>query len=428
MAKPKVRTIGSSEGETINLIETDKFTFAYEKVPGFQSVSVGVWFPVGSRYEPEKIRGISHFIEHLIFKGTRKYNAQKISEIFDSLGAKVNAFTGKEMTCYYLHLLASNADKALSLLAEMLKEPAFRKKDVESERNVILQEIAMYEDSPDEQVHDYFSEVVFHGSSLGKPIIGSRETVSRISRDNIVDFYKKYYRDNRFYITAAGSVEADLILEKLSVLDGSRKEVTKIRKQIFKDEKNHYLVEKDTAQTHICIGFRIFGAKSEDRFTMSVLDSILGGMMSSRLFKEIREKRGLSYSTYSYATYYRDTGYICAYSGTSHKKVYDVAKITLEEFRKLVDEKVSEEELKKAKEHAKSSMVLASESMRARMTLLGKLLLSKEEVLTISEMIKRIDAVTADDLQRLASKYFTSTPKVAAIGKFDSEKLIKVIG
>lgn len=427
MDKPEVRKIGSDDGEIINLMETDKFTFAYEKVPGFQSVSIGIWFPVGSRYEPEKIRGISHFIEHLIFKGTRKYNAQRISEIFDSLGAKVNAFTGKEMTCYYLHLLASNASKALSLLSEMLKEPAFRKKDVESERKVILQEIAMYEDSPDEQVHDYFSEVVFDGSPLGKPIIGSRETVLKITRENIFEFYENFYRRNRFYITAAGSVEPELILEKLSELDGSKKEVTKIRKQNFKDEKNHYLVEKDTAQTHICIGFRIFGAKSEDRFAMSVLDSILGGMMSSRLFKEIREKRGLSYSTYSYATYYKDAGYICAYSGTSHKKVYDVARITLEEFRKLVNKKVPEEELKKAKEHAKSSMVLASESMRARMTLLGKFLLSKEEILTISEIIKRIDAVTADDLQRLAAKYFTSNPKVAAIGKFDSQKLIKVI-
>lgn len=426
MARLNKTIIGGNTEEQITLIETERFSLAFQQVPGFKSVSLGFWFPVGSRYEKEPIMGISHFIEHLIFKGTRKYKSEEISEIFDSLGAKVNAFTGKEMTCYYVHLLSDNLPRAVDLLVHMLKEPAFRKKDIESERKVILQEIAMYEDSPDEQVHDYFAEAAFKGTSLGHPIIGNRETVSAIKKEEIKDFYREHYLNNRLYITAAGSFSEDYIIETALSFDGSATEKNRAP-ELPADRKNYRLEIRDTAQTHICLGFRIFGAGHKDRFAMAVLDSLLGGMMSSRLFREIREKRGLSYSTFTYSTYYREAGYICAYSGTSHNKLYEVAKITLDEFRRLAEEEPSLDELNKAKENVKSSIVLSSENMRARMTLLGKSLLSKEELLTLSETIKRIDEVEPEDITRIAREYFLKQPILAAIGKFDRDRLLKAV-
>lgn len=426
MARLNHRVISSKKGEVIHLIETEKFTFAFEPVPGFRSLAIGFWFPIGSRYEPESNRGISHFIEHLIFKGTQKYDAHKISEIFDSLGAKVNAFTGKEMTCYHIHLLSDNAKKAISLLVEMLKEPAFREKDIESERQVILQEIAMYEDSPDEQVHDFFAEAVFKGTNLGKPIIGSNETVSSIKKQDILNFYRNYYQKNRFYITAAGDVNPEIILTMAENLNGNKEDRVHLQDESFEENQNHKLVKKETSQTHICIGYRIFGAGNPDRFAMAVLDSILGGMMSSRLFREIREKRGLSYSTFSYSTYYRDAGYICAYSGVAHENIYKVARLTLREFQKLTEKKVSKKELEKAKENVKSSLVLAGESMKARMNFLGKSLLSKEEILPFSEIIERVNQVDSEDILRLAQTYFSRRPAISVIGKFDEEKLLKI--
>lgn len=426
MVKLNRSIIGGNTDEQITVIETEKFSLAFQQVPGFKSVSLGFWFPVGSRYEMEPLMGISHFIEHLIFKGTRKYKSEQISEIFDSLGAKVNAFTGKEMTCYYVHLLSNNLPKAAGLLAHMLKEPAFRKKDIESERKVILQEIAMYEDSPDEQVHDYFAEAAFKGTSLGHPIIGNRKTVSEIKKEEIKDYYEEYYLKNRLYISAAGSLSEDYITEIALSFDGSAEGKTRTL-ELPADGENYKLEIRDTAQTHVCLGFRIFGAGHKDRFAMAVLDSLLGGMMSSRLFKEIREKRGLTYSTFTYSTYYREAGYICAYSGTSHSKLYEVVKITLDEFHRLTEEEPSLEELNKAKENVKSSIVLSSENMRARMTLLGKSLLSGEELLTLSETIKRIDEVKPQDIKRIAREYFLKQPIVAAIGKFDSDRLLKAV-
>lgn len=428
MAEAKSKTTAGCSQETIVRLDTEKFTFAYDSVPGFKSVALGIWFPVGSRYEPERLRGISHFIEHLIFKGTKKYNAQKVSEIFDSLGARVNAFTGKEMTCYYIHLLSDNLPQALNLLVHILKEPAFRKKDIESERKVIIQEIAMYEDSPDELIHDYFAEAAFKGSSLGSSIIGTKETISSIEKEDLAGFYDSFYRSNRFYVTAAGNVDPETVLSAVESIDGSVKELAVPEKQLFEKDGNHKLVTKDTAQTHICVGFRTFGAGSPDRFALAVLDSLFGGMMSSRLFKEIREKRGLAYSTYSYSTYFKDAGYICAYAGTSHEKVYDVLKIILDEYRKLFEEEVPEEELSKARENVKSSLVLASESMKARMSYLGKSLISKEKIITIQETIDRVSAVTSKDIRRLAEKYFKEKPVIAAIGKFEKEKILSISG
>jgi predicted Zn-dependent peptidase len=426
-SKRKVYKKAGTDTEPIHIIENERFVFAYEPVESLKSVSFGIWFPMGSRFENENNSGISHFIEHMIFKGTRKYRSEQISEIFDELGARVNAFTGREMTCFYAHLLSEHLEDAVSLLFHMLKEPAFRKKDIESERSVILQEISMYEDSPDDQIHDYFAMAAFNRSQLGKPIIGTRETVSSMEKEELVSFYRSNYLNNRFVIAAAGNLNPEIFLKLAETLDGNSRDIEPAA-AVIQEEPGFYVEKKDTAQTHLCFGFRIFGSGHPDRFSMAVLDNLLGGMMSSRLFKEIRERRGLAYSTYSYHTYFKEAGFICAYAGTAHEKAEETLRIIREEFRKLVEEPVSDDELRKAKENAKSALVLSQESMRARMMSLGKSLLSKEEVLSISEIVERIDEVTGEDIQRLAETYFTKPPVLAAISSVSEEILLRAAG
>lgn len=426
-SKKSVFKKAGTETEPIYILENKKFVFAYEPVESLKSVSFGIWFPMGSRFENENNSGISHFIEHMIFKGTKKYRSEQISEIFDELGARVNAFTGREMTCFYAHLLSEHLEEAVTLMFHMLKEPAFRKKDIESERSVILQEISMYEDSPDDQVHDYFAMAAFNKSQLGKPIIGTRETVNSIGKEDLLSFYRSNYLNNRFVITASGNLDPEIFLKFAETLNGNSSNIEPETANI-EDDPGFYVEKKDTAQTHLCFGFRIFGSGHPDRFAMAVLDNLLGGMMSSRLFKEVRERRGLAYSIYSYHTYFKEAGFICAYAGTAHEKAEETLSIIREEFRKLVEEPVNNDELRKAKENVKSALVLSQESMRARMMALGKSLLSNEDVLSISEMLERIDMITKEDIQRLAEIYFTKPPVIAAISSISEEKLLKAAG
>lgn len=429
MSRGKIREIKhfGTEEDRISIIEKGNFTFAYQLVPSFRSVSVGIWFPVGSRHEPEGIDGISHLIEHLIFKGTKRYRAEKISDIFDSLGARVNAFTGKETTCYYAHMVSDNLDKTLKLLNHILKEPAFRDSDISSEKNVVFQEIAMYEDSPDEMVHDYFASALFKGSSLGKPVIGTRETVAVITRSDLIDYYERFYPENHFYVTAAGNLD-EMLIERIIDLAGSPEEKHARENNRAENSEGYFFEVKETAQSHICFGYKLFGAGNPDEYAVAVLDAILGGMMSSRLFREIREKRGQAYSVFSYHTFYRDTGYITSYAGTSHEKAASTLRLMKREFEKLIEKPVSERELKKAIENVKSNLVLSSESMRARMMWIGRNLLSKSDIVSMSEAVERIESVTAEDIQRIARTYFTQKPVVAAIGNFKEENLLKASG
>lgn len=417
--------------EKIRLYHGRGYSFIYETFPAFRSVATGIWFPIGSTSEDDSIAGISHFIEHLIFKGTRRLHAREVSEKFDELGANVNAFTSREHTCYYVHLVSDNHHKAFELLNHILKQPAFRKKDIESERKVILQEIAMYEDSPDEQVHDLFASIVFGNSNLGRPIIGTVESVSSITRDMIVDYYEKHYLNRPFVVSAAGRVDEEMMIDVLEKGLASRNSGVKEDRysisQGSRPEKHVLIRNKDTAQAHFCVGFPVFGIGHPDRFALAVLNSILGGMMSSRLFVEIREKRGLAYSVFAYHSLYRGRGYTTVYAGTDPEKAPMALKLILTEFERLITEKVPEKELSKAKESAKSRLVLTNESMNARMLWLGKIMVDGDELFTIEELIDRIESVTADDIQRVAAEHFSFTPYLAAIGRVNESKLSKMI-
>lgn len=409
----------------------DDIHLGLENIDTFRSVAVGIWFPVGAASENENHLGISHFIEHLIFKGTRKYTSTRISEIFDTLGARTNAFTGKEYTCFYTHLISDYVERAFSLLSHLLTKPAFRKKDIKSEKNVVLQEIAMYEDSPHEQIHDYFARTIFNNSNLGNVILGSRESVSSLEKNDLKNFHFENYYLNKMVVTAAGNINKDFLTEMVS--NNFKDKRYRLQKDIdyqtnTSDLDNRvFLHKKETSQAHLCIGFPIFGTGHPDRFKMAILDTILGGMMSSRLFKELREKRGLAYSIYSYHSYYRKTGYIASYIGTDPSKASDSLKLILEEFKKLCEVRVSEEELNKAKQHAKGRLALATESMQARMMRLGKQLLANEELLTIEQVMKKLSQVTSRDIQEVANKYLLGKPFLAAIAPLSEDKLINII-
>lgn len=418
--------------EKIRIIEGNGYNLIYETFPEFRSIASGIWFPIGSVNEDDASAGISHFIEHLIFKGTRRYRAREVSERFDSLGANVNAFTSKEHTCYYVHLVSDNHRPAFELLNHILSQPAFRKKDIESERKVILQEIAMYEDSPDEQVHDLFASVVFGNSHLGRPIIGTAESVSSITRDMLIDYYEKYYLGRPFVVSAAGRVDEQQILDVIDQGLAARKTKpagSPARPAVHQGQPGRHLLlkAKDTAQAHLCVGFPVFGIGHPDRFALAVLNSIFGGMMSSRLFVEVREKRGLAYSVYAYHSLYHQRGYSAVYAGTDPEKAAQTLKIILSEFERLVNETVSGKELSKAKENTKARLVLTNESMNARMLWLGKIMTDGDDLLTIEEIIERIEGVTADDVRRVAADYFATRPYVAAIGSLNEAKLSKII-
>lgn len=400
-----------------------------ERMPSVRSVAFGFWFETGSACESIRLSGISHFIEHLIFKGTRKIKAKEISERFDALGAELNAFTGKEYTCYYSRLISDNLVEGFRLLSHMLNEPAFRKRDINSERKVVLEEIAMYEDSPDDQIHDIFTSTIFSGNTLGNVVLGNSKTINAITKEAIHSYYDRYYHSDNLLVAAAGNVDHIEILELahkyLKKPTKSSKSAPSHRKKIERQKLR--IVRKDTQQAHFCIGFPIFGSGHPDRFAMAVLDDILGGSMSSRLFTEIREKRGLAYSVFSYHTCFRNRGYIAAYIGTNPTRATDAACLALDEFRKIADSDIPEEEIKKSKEHLKGHLALSSENTNARMMRLGRTILGKEEILTIDEIISKIDEITSEDIKRLASTYFLIEPTLTVIGPVSEKAFLQKV-
>jgi len=398
-----------------------------------RSVAFGLWFRVGAVCEDERIYGISHFIEHLIFKGTRRLKANEIAERFDSLGAEVNAFTGKEYTCYHARLISDHVAEGFSLFSDMVQAPAFRKKDIDSERKVILEEIAMYEDSPDEQIHDIFVRTLYAGGSLSNIILGNAETIRAVGRDAIAAYHGQHYTLPNLVVTASGRIAHEQLVSLVERSFSSRAErKTESRLDVASREKppaaepRVEIIRKDTQQAHICLGFPVFGAGHPDRFALGVLDTILGGSMSSRLFIEVREKRGLAYSVYSYHSYFSRSGYIASYAGTSPNRAADVISLMVEQFKRLAEERVSDRELAKAREHLKGHLALSNENTSSRMMRLGRSILSGEEVLTIDEAIERIDAVTADDIQRVARTYFAGKPTISIIGSVSDRVLGKL--
>jgi predicted Zn-dependent peptidase len=384
-----------------------------EAVSSVRSVALGLWVRTGSRDETPTQAGVSHFLEHLLFKGTKRYSAIEIAEIFDGLGASVNAATGKESTNLHARFLDTHTEEAFDLLAEMLLGPTYP--EIDSEREVVLEEIAMYEDEPQDKVHDVLDEAVFGGHPLGRRVLGEAEVISSIPIPDIDAYHRARYTGANIVVAAAGNLDHDRIVEltrkhveapagaDVAGLEAPRVDGAQIGFQ-----------QKDTEQFHIAFGAPGIDRSDERRYALSILDAVFGGSTSSRLFREVREKRGLAYAVGSYTQQYVDSGLIGLYVGTRADNVQEACEIIGRELASIHTDGITDDELARAKENVKGRMVLSSESTAARMGRIGKAVLFDTPLLTLDELLERVDAVTQDDVAELARELYSPTALSAA--------------
>jgi predicted Zn-dependent peptidase len=376
-----------------------------ERLTSVRSVALGFWIGAGSRDEPEAKAGVSHFIEHLLFKGTRSYGAREIAEIFDEMGGELNAATSREHTVVYARVPDRHLEKALDVMADMVLAPAFA--DLDSEREVVLEEIAMVEDTPQDLVHDLLSEAVFDDHPLGRPVIGRADVISSISRRAIGAYHKNAYVSGNVVLAAAGNLDHDRLLGLLEHAARHRVEPpaarVRVRTPLVKEPPPSVRFQrKDTEQYHVCIGAPGISRSDRRRFAASLLDAILGGSASSRLFQEIREKRGLAYAVYSFGSQYTDTGLAGLYIGTREENLAKCLEIAAEQIAEVAAGKLHNRELERAKENLKGRISLSMEATSNRMTRLGKTLITDTELLSLDRIIAEIDAVEPTALAELA--------------------------
>lgn len=379
-----------------------------EKIPYLRSVSIGIWVGTGSRNESQSNNGISHFIEHMLFKGTDNKSAREIADSIDSIGGQLNAFTGKECTCYYTKTLDSHADIALDVLSDMFFNSRFEEKDIEVEKKVILEEIGMYEDSPEELVHDILSETVWEDNSLGLPILGTRETLLNINKDKIKAYINERYLPQNTVIAVAGNFEEDRIIDvikkKFGGWNASGKDSKTIEDAKFK--VNSKIKVKDTEQIHICMGFEGVAHGSDELYPLLAVNNVLGGGMSSRMFQKIREEKGLVYSIYSYPSSYKNAGLFTIYAGMNAEHLEKVVELIIKEIKILLKEGLSKDELEKSKEQLKGSYILGLESTSSRMNSMGKSEVLMDRIYTPDEILKKIDAVNQESVERVIKQIF----------------------
>ncbi len=394
-----------------------------ERVDSVRSVSLGFWIGAGARDEPDAKAGVSHFIEHLLFKGTRSYEAQQIAEIFDEMGGELNAATSREHTVVYARVPDRHLEDALDVMADMVFSPAFT--DIDSEREVVLEEIAMVEDAPQDLVHDLLSEAVFSGHALGRPVIGRAEVISSISRRSIAAYHRRAYVAGNVVLAAAGHLDHEQVLGLLGRAARERAEPparqTRVRSPLVREPPPGLrFQQKDTEQFHVCIGAPGIARSDRRRFAASLLDAILGGSASSRLFQEIREKRGMAYTVYSFGSQYTDSGLIGIYVGTREENLVSCLEIVAEEIADIAAGNLRERELERAKENLKGRIALSMESTSNRMSRLGRSLITDTELLSLDRVIAEIDAVEPSALAELAGVLLEpSRLSAAGIGPSD---------
>ncbi len=379
-----------------------------EPMEHVHSVSVGIWLRSGSRREPAELNGISHFIEHMVFKGTKHRTAEEIARQVDSIGGNMDAFTSKEMVCFNTRVLDEHLAKAFDILAGLVLEPKFAVDDIVREQSVVLEEIRMTQDNPEDLVHELFTQNFWHPHALGRPILGTPETVSAFTRDTLQTWFQQSYAPNRLVITAAGHLAhaelVDLVSSRFSKLprieDGFTDPTPVPSPHITLRSKS------ELEQVHVCLGVPALPLTDRRRFIVSVMNNILGGGMSSRLFQNIRERQGLAYSIFSDLNPYRDVGALSVYAGTSLDTVAKVVQSVLGELRKMRDEPIEAEELRRAKDHLKGATLLALEGSGARMSSLARYHMYFDRHFTPQELIAMLEAVTAEEVQQIAQELF----------------------
>ncbi len=375
-----------------------------EAMPSVRSVSLGFWIGTGSRYEDDRQAGLSHLLEHLLFKGSEKYGSLEIDQIFDGMGAELNAGTGKETTSVYARVIDDHVAEAFDVMADMVFRPALN--DIESERAVILEEIAMYEDDPQEKVFDLLGEAVFGQHPLGRAIIGRADVIAGTPAEEIARFHAERYQPANIVIAAAGAVEhepfVELAARAIAARTNGKPPVAPTAPQPGSPRRR--FERKDTEQYHVCLGGSGLARHDERRFALRVLDNVFGGTSSSRLFQEVRERRGLAYAVYSFTSAYQDTGQIGLYLGTRPDNITEGLAVVASELARMREDPATPEELERAKENLKGRVVLALESTGARMNRLGSELLAEMPLLSLDETVERIDAVSQEDLAGLVEE------------------------
>lgn len=386
-----------------------------ENIPTVRSVAIGVWIGTGSRNEVQENNGISHFLEHMFFKGTKTRTAREIAESFDSIGGQVNAFTSKEYTCYYAKVLDNHANFALDVLADMFFHSTFVTEELNKEKNVVYEEIKMYEDTPDDIVHDLLSKAIYGDHPLGYPILGTEERLATFTDQTLKEYMHNTYTPENVVISIAGNITESFIadVEKyFGSYEGGKQEHVQ-SKPIF--HTNYISRKKETEQAHLCIGFEGLQVGHKDVYSLIVLNNVLGGSMSSRLFQEVREQKGLAYSVFSYHSAFQDSGIVTIYGGTGAKQVdvlFDTIQETLE---KLKADGITAKELNNSKEQLKGSLMLSLESTNSRMSRNGKNELLLKRHRTLDEIVEQIDEVTIDGVNTLGQSIFTNDFSVALI-------------
>ena len=374
-----------------------------EAMPSVRSVALGFWVGTGSRVEDDAQAGLSHLLEHLLFRGSSRYGSLEIDQIFDTMGAEINAGTGKETTSLYSRVLDVHLERAMDVMADMIWSPALE--EVDAERAVVLEEIAMYEDDPQDKIFDLLGEAVFGDDPLGRAIIGRPEVIRDTPVDAIRAFHRARYRPDTVVVAAAGSIEHDRLVELVAASQPGDERLGDTAPYGAPYSRPHVRFErKDTEQYHVCLGAPGIARDDERRFALRVLDNILGGTSSSRLFQEVRERRGLAYSVYTFLNHYAGTGQIGLYLGTRSDNLAEALQVVGAELERIRDEPATRDELERSKENVKGRVVLSLESTSTRMNRLGSSVLTDVPVLGLDEVIERIDAVRLDDLRELANE------------------------
>lgn len=390
-----------------------------EKIPSVRSVALGIWVGTGSKYENDLNNGISHFLEHMFFKGTATRSAKEIAETFDEIGGNVNAFTSKEYTCYYARVLDQHAPIALDVLSDMYFNSVFDPEELEKEKNVVIEEISMYEDTPDDLVHDLIAQASYSKHPLGYSILGSEDVLKSLKRDDLINYIEQRYLPANTVITVAGNFEDSLIEEIQNRFSAFTRSASAVTLSTPDFAANVMAQQKTTEQAHLCISLPGFQVGHPEVYSLILLNNVLGGSMSSRLFQEIREERGLAYSVYSYHSSYKEAGTFTVYTGTASEHVGQVFDIVSHVLRDVADHGITDKELNKGKEQLKGSLMLSLESTNSRMSRLGKNELLVERHLTLDEMIAKIDRVSHESVHAVAQQLFRSKLAMAMVSPLE---------
>jgi predicted Zn-dependent peptidase len=379
-------------------------------------VSIGVWLARGSRHEPRDQSGIAHFVEHMLFKGTASRSAEDIAQAIDSIGGQMDAFTAKEYASYYIKVLDDHLPLAMDVLADIVLRPAFSEDDLEREKKVVLEEIKMVEDTPDDLVHELFTEYFWHGHPLGRPILGCRETVEALTSEKLRNYFGSTYLAQNMIVAAVGNIEhvrvRDLVANYFGQLDPRGVDLIEEPPTVV---PQIVIRNKELEQSHVCLGTNGYRQDHEDRYASYVLNTVLGGSMSSRLFQNVREKRGLAYAVFSGLSAYRDAGSVTVYAGCANDSVGELVDVVVAELRRLKEEPPPDSELRRAKDHLKGSLMLNLESTSSRMSHLARQEIYFDRQFGLDETLEGVECVTREDLQRVAHDLFADDALAATV-------------